>query len=156
MQLVHIRDLSPLLPAHGRLLALDVGDKVIGLALSDLSRMIASPLGELRRKKWTQDKETLRAILAEHAIHGIIIGLPVNMDGTEGPRAQSVRSLARNLEAVTDIPIAFWDERLSTNAANRVMLEADLSRQKRREHKDKLAATLILQGALDFLENQDR
>ncbi len=133
-----------------RLLGLDVGTKTIGLALSDAGRQIASPYATLTRRKFGQDADELARIVAREGIGGLVIGLPVNMDGSEGPRCQSVRQFARNLEARLALPYAFWDERLSTAAVERMLVsEADASRRRRGEVVDKLAAAWILQGALD-------
>ena len=134
-----------------RLLGLDVGTKTIGLALSDVTRRIASPLETIRRTKFTADAARLLKLAAEHGVGGLVLGLPVNLDGSEGPRAQSTRAFARNLSPLTDLPMAFWDERLSTAAAERALLEADTSRKRRAGLIDKLAAAYILQGALDRL-----
>ncbi len=132
-----------------RLLGLDVGTKTIGLALSDVMRQIATPLETIRRTKFKADAERLLALAKEHGAGGLVIGLPVNLDGSEGPRAQSTRAFVRNLAQLTGLPMAFWDERLSTAAAERALLEADNSRKRRAELIDKLAAAYILQGALD-------
>jgi putative Holliday junction resolvase len=132
-----------------RLIGLDVGTKTIGLALSDVMRQIASPLETIRRTKFKADAGRLLALAAEHGVGGLVIGLPVNLDGSEGPRAQSTRAFARNLAQLTPLPMAFWDERLSTAAAERALLEADTSRKRRAELIDKMAAAYILQGALD-------
>jgi len=132
-----------------RLLGLDVGTKTIGLALSDVMRQIATPLETIRRTKFKADAARLLAVANEHGAGGLVIGLPVNLDGSEGPRAQSTRAFARNLAQLTDLPMSFWDERLSTAAAERVLLEADASRKRRAELIDKLAAAYILQSALD-------
>ncbi len=132
-----------------RLLGLDVGTKTIGLALSDVMRQIATPLETIHRIKFKADAGRLLALAGEHGAGGLVIGLPVNLDGSEGPRAQSTRAFARNLAQLTDLPMAFWDERLSTAAAERVLLEADTSRKRRAELIDKMAAAYILQGALD-------
>lgn len=134
-----------------RLLGLDVGTKTIGLAISDPRLTIATPLETIRRKRFTDDLATLARIVAEREIGGLVVGLPVSMDGSEGPRCQSVRQFAANVLEKIDIPIAFWDERLSTAAVTRMMIdEADLSRRRRSEVVDKLAAAYILQGALDY------
>lgn len=130
---------------------IDLGEKTIGVAVSDHLRSVATPLETIRRKKFTTDAEALFDILAKRRIGGLIIGLPLNMDGTEGPRVQSTRAFARNLSRLTDLPLGFWDERLSTVAAERALLEADTSRAKRREVIDHVAAGFILQGALDRL-----
>lgn len=136
-----------------RLLGLDLGTKTIGLALSDVSRTIATPLETLARKKFTQDAEALLKLVAKYDVGGLVLGLPISMDGTEGPRCQSTRSFATNLLKIRDIPITFWDERLSTAAVTRTLLEADASRARRAELVDKLAAAYILQGALDRLKS---
>ena len=137
--------------AHGRrLLGLDVGQKTVGLALSDVSLTVATPYQTLRRGKFADDARRLRAIVEDEGIGGLVIGLPLSMDGTEGPRCQSMRQFAANLLAVFDIPIAFWDERLSTAAVERVLIdEADMPRKRRAALVDKMAAAYILQGALD-------
>lgn len=140
---------APLLPPGTRLLGLDLGTKTIGLALSDVNRTIASSLETIRRKKFTIDVVTLLAIADEHAISGFVLGLPVNLDATEGPRAQATRSFARNLNKYSPLPILLWDERLTTQQATRLLIEADSSRKRRAEVVDKMAATIILQGALD-------
>ena len=131
-----------------RLLGLDVGRKTIGLALSDVTCTIASGLATLRREKFSADAARLLALAQEHGVGGLVVGLPLNLDGTEGPAAQSTRAFARNLAARTPLPILLWDERLSTVAAERSLLEADASRRRRAAVIDKVAATLILQGAL--------
>ncbi|MBU1209752.1 MAG: Holliday junction resolvase RuvX [Alphaproteobacteria bacterium] len=133
------------------LIGIDAGTKTLGLAISDLSRLIASPLETIRRTKFTKDIERLRAIVDENAITGLVLGLPRNLDGSEGPRAQSTRAMARNLNKIFALPILLWDERLTTSQAERMLIEADTSRKRRGEVIDKLAATLILQGALDRL-----
>jgi putative Holliday junction resolvase len=140
------------LPRHGGILGLDVGTKTVGLAISDVTRSIATPLRTLRRTKFTADAAALLALVAEREVRGFIIGLPINFNGTEGPRAQSCRAFARNLGALTALPIAFWDERLSTAAAERALLEADASRKRRAEVIDSVAAGFILQGALDRMK----
>lgn len=139
-----------------RLLGLDLGTKTIGIALSDLSRSVATPLQTLKRKKFTEDAGRLLEIAAEHNVGALVLGLPLNLDGTEGPRVQSVRAFARNLARLSDVPIVFWDERLSTVAAERTLLEADTSRKRRAEVIDKMAAAIILQGALDRLSNIEK
>ena len=144
-----IEDFAAALPRTGAVLGLDLGTKTIGVAVSDLHRQVASPLRTIRREKFTLDAAELLKIVAEREIGGLILGLPMNMDGSEGPRCQSTRAFARNLEKLTALPIGFWDERLSTVAAERAMLEADLSRKKRAERIDNVAAGFILQGALD-------
>lgn len=139
------------LPEHARLLGLDLGTKTIGLALSDVERRIATPLETIQRIKFKQDAAALLKIAEKHAIAGLVIGLPLNMDGTEGPRAQSTRAFVRNLAPLTDLPIVFWDERMSTLAVTRTLLDADASRARRAAVVDKMAAAYILQGALDRL-----
>ena len=135
-----------------RLMGLDLGSKTIGLALSDVSLMIASPLRTIKRTKFTQDAETLEALIDEHDVGGLILGLPINMDGSEGPRCQSTRQFAMNLLERRDIPLTFWDERLSTVAVERILIdEIDMTRKRRAKVIDKAAATYILQGALDAL-----
>lgn len=139
------------IPPSGKILGLDLGTKTIGVAVSDAMRYSASPLETIKRTKFTQDAERIIALVAENKAVALILGLPLNMDGTEGPRVQSTRAFARNLSQKLDLPIAFWDERLSTSAVTRMMIEADLRRDRRAEVVDKLAASYILQGALDRL-----
>jgi len=146
-----LTELSERLKRDERLFGLDVGTKTIGLALSDVMRRIATPLETIRRTKFSADAARLLGLAKEHGVGGLVIGLPVNLDSSEGPRAQSTRAFARNLAALTDLPMAFWDERLSTAAAERALLEADASRKRRVEVIDKMAAAYILQGALDRL-----
>jgi len=141
------------LPAARAVAGLDFGTKTIGVAVSDRLRSVATPLQTIRRGKFATDAATLAALLAAREIAGIVIGLPRNMDGSEGPRCQSTRAFARNLVAVIDLPITFWDERLSTVAAERALLEADTSRAKRAARIDHVAAGYILQGALDRLNH---
>jgi putative Holliday junction resolvase len=133
----------------GRLIGIDPGSKTLGLAMSDGLRTIATPLETIKRTKFSKDLLKLQAIVKEHAICGLVLGYPVNMDGSEGPRCQSVRQLASNLQQAITLPTLLWDERLSTAAVERTMLAADLSRQRRSELVDKLAASYILQGVLD-------
>ena len=146
-----LRELAGRLAPGSRLLGLDVGAKTIGLALSDVTRSVATPLETIRRTKFQKDADALLAILDRFDIGGLVIGLPLNMDGSEGPRAQATRAFARNLASRTELPMAFWDERLSTAAVTRTLLEADASRARRAELVDKMAAAYILQGALDRL-----
>ncbi len=146
--------IKALLAPGQRVLGLDLGTKTIGLALSDTSASIASPLSTIRRTKFTKDVEILIALANEHHIGVLVLGLPLNMDGSEGPRVQSTRAFARNLKNFTDIPIVFWDERLSTAAVTRTLIEADRSRKRRAELVDKMAASYILQGALDSLRER--
>ena len=139
------------LPPGRALMGLDLGTKTIGVAVSDTLRRIASPLETIRRTKFTADAARLLALAEGRAIAGLVLGLPKNMDGSEGPRAQSTRAFARNLAALTPLPMVFWDERLSTVAAERALLEADASRRRRAEVIDHVAAGFILQGLLDRL-----
>ena len=134
-----------------RLLGIDLGEKTIGLALSDVGRSIATPLETIRRTKFTPDAERIRALASRLEVGGIVMGLPLNMDGSEGPRAQATRSFVRNLKPLLNLPVVFWDERLSTAAVTRTLLDADASRARRGEVVDKMAAAYILQGALDRL-----
>ncbi|MFQ5623559.1 MAG: Holliday junction resolvase RuvX [Paracoccaceae bacterium] len=138
-------------PRPGTLLGLDLGTKTIGVAVGDLTLSIASPLTTVRRRKFGLDARLLLDMAEERKVQGIVFGLPRNMDGSEGPRCQSTRAFARNLARLTDLPITFWDERLSTVAAERALLEADASRKRRREVIDHVAAGYILQGALERL-----
>ena len=138
------------------LIGLDLGERTIGVALSDRTRSVATPVETIRRKKFTTDAERLLQILTDREVGGLILGLPRNMDGSEGPRCQSTRAFARNLSRLTDLPIGFWDERLSTVAAERALLEADTSRRRRAEVIDHVAASYILQGALDRMGHMRR
>jgi putative holliday junction resolvase len=156
MILDDIESFAATLPPNRAIAGLDLGDKTIGVAISDLRRSVATPVEVIRREKFTLDAARLLALLSERKAFGILLGLPLNMDGTEGPRVQSTRAFARNLERLTDLPIGFWDERLSTVAAERALLEADASRQRRRDVIDAVAATYILQGALDRFGYLDR
>jgi putative Holliday junction resolvase len=140
------------LPAGVRLMGLDLGTKTLGLALSDVTRTIASGLATLSRSKFSADARQLLELAGRHDIGGFVIGLPINLDGSSGPRAQATRAFARNLSKLTPMPILCWDERLSTAQAERTLLEADLSRRRRAKVVDKVAATLILQSALDRLK----
>lgn len=151
MAICTLDEIKTLLPAGARLLGLDLGAKTIGMAISDPGFTVASPVGTIRRAKFTKDFETLSATIAERKVGGLIIGLPMNMDGSEGPRCQSTRQFAANFLERMDIPICFWDERLSTAAVERAMIGADLSRAKRKRSVDTAAAAYILQGALDTL-----
>ena len=141
------------LPGFRALLGLDLGTKTIGVSASDALLSSANPVETVKRTKFTADADRLLAIAADRTAAGIILGLPRNMDGSEGPRCQSTRAFARNLAARTDLPIGFWDERLSTVAAERALLEADTSRKRRAEVIDHVAASYILQGALDRLRH---
>lgn len=140
------------LPTSGPLFGLDLGTKTIGIAISDGLRISATPLETIKRTKFGKDADALDALIEKHKPVGLVLGLPLNMDGTEGPRVQSTRAFARNLSARVTLPIVFWDERLSTSAVTRTLIEADMSRAKRAEVVDKLAASYILQGALDRLK----
>ena len=152
MPVIELMELPAALPQYTPVVGLDLGEKTIGVAVSDLSLRIASPLALVRRKKFTEDAAALFALMDERGAKGVVIGLPLNMDGTEGPRCQSSRAFARNLLRLRDLPIAFWDERLSTAAVERVLIEqADLTRARRAEVVDRAAAAYILQGALDRL-----
>lgn len=154
MILADIAALCTALPRHARLFGLDLGEKTIGIAVSDPGLQVATPVQTIRRRKFTLDAEELLRLIAERQVGGLVIGLPLNMDGSEGPRCQSVRQFASNLLKLQDLPIAFWDERLSTVAVTRDMIDADLSRAKRAQAVDRAAATFILQGALDFWQRQ--
>jgi len=149
--LVPIEDLPPLLSSESRLLGLDVGTKTIGMALSDVTRSVATPYHTVRRTKFTADASLIQAAIEEHEVGAVVIGLPLNLDGSEGPRAQSTRAFARNFAARIAVPMLFWDERLSTAAVERHLIDADASRKRRAEVIDRLAAAYILQGALDRL-----
>jgi len=148
-----VQELADRLEPHLRLMGLDLGSKTIGLAICDEGLRIASPLLTIRKKKFGPDSDTLLALCEEHRIGGLVIGLPLNMDGSEGPRVQATRAFVRNLAQKSDMPVAYWDERLSTAAVTRTLLEADTSRKRRSEVVDKMAAAYILQGALDWLSN---
>jgi putative holliday junction resolvase len=134
-----------------RLMGLDVGTKTIGLALSDTRRIIATPLETIRRRRFREDVVQLFAVIETHGAGGIVVGLPLTLAGVDGPRTQSVRQFARNLLAFRDLPIVFWDERLSTAAVTREMIAHDMTRKRRAEIVDRVAAAYILQGCLDFL-----
>ena len=142
--------------ARGTLIGLDLGTKTIGVAVSDPDRKLAAGVTTIARKNFAADARTLLALAAERNASGFVLGLPINMDGSEGPRAQSTRAFARNLAKLTELPIALWDERLSTAAVERSLIEADMSRRKRAEVIDQHAAAFILQGALDRLARMQR
>ncbi|HYD30144.1 MAG TPA: Holliday junction resolvase RuvX [Azospirillaceae bacterium] len=149
-------DLKAVLPRGKRLLGLDLGSKTIGMAVADPGLVVASPIGTIRRTKFTQDVRELARVVKDYDVGGLVLGLPANMDGSEGPAAQSARQFATNLLQRADLlgweaEIAFWDERLSTSAVQRFMIEADMTRKRRSEVVDKAAAAYILQGALDAL-----
>ncbi|MDE4133241.1 Holliday junction resolvase RuvX [Phaeobacter sp. QD34_3] len=146
-------DFAAALPGFTALIGLDLGDKTIGVAVSDRIGAVATPLETVRRKKFTLDSARLLKIIKDRDVGGILLGLPRNMDGSEGPRCQSTRAFARNMARLTDLPIGFWDERLSTVAAEKALLEADTSRKRRSEVIDHVAASYILQGALDRMRH---
>ncbi len=152
MPVVELDALRKAIGPRRRLIGLDVGTRTIGVAISDDGLAIASPVETIRRGKFAADANHLARLVAERDAAGFVVGLPVNMDGSEGPRCQSVRQFARNLLGRLDLPLAFWDERLSTAAVTRALIEADVSRRRRSEVVDKMAASYILQGALDFLD----
>ena len=145
-------DIAPLLPPRGALIGLDLGTKTIGVAASDPDRRLAAGVETIARKNFTADARRLLTLAAERKAAGFVLGLPLNMDGSAGPRAQSARAFARNLSRLTELPIAFWDERLSTAAVERELIAADVSRRKRKAVIDQHAAIFILQGALDRLD----
>lgn len=154
MAIAELHELQDLLPRLGRtqrLIGIDLGTKTIGLALSDVERRLASPLETLKRRKFSIDAEELLKRADKFDVAGFVIGLPLNMDGTEGPRVQSTRAFVRNLGQMTERPFVFWDERLSTAAVTRSLIEQDVSRAKRAAIVDMMAAAYILQGALDWL-----
>jgi putative holliday junction resolvase len=150
--LIAIEDLPRLLAPEARLLGLDVGTKSVGMALSDVTRSIATPYDTVRRTKFTADAKSIRDVVETNGVGALVIGLPLHLDGSEGRRAQSTRAFARNLAAHVEVPMVFWDERLSTAAVERHLIEADASRKRRAEVIDRMAAAYILQGALDRLK----
>ena len=152
MAVVEFTEIGQSISTGSRLMGLDLGSKTIGLALSDVTLMIASPLETIKRGKFTGDAQKLEQLMDAHDVGGLVLGLPVSMDGTEGPRCQSTRQFAANLLERRDCVLAFWDERLSTAAVERVLIgDADMTRKRRAEVVDKAAAAYILQGALDAL-----
>jgi putative Holliday junction resolvase len=151
MILAEVSALCDAVPAGMRLLGLDVGTKTIGLAVSDSRRVIATPLETIRRRNFRTDTARLFALIDARAVGGLVVGLPLTLDGGDGPRTQSVRQFARNLLALRDLPVAFWDERLSTAAVTREMISHDMTRRRRAEIVDRVAAAYILQGCLDYL-----
>jgi putative Holliday junction resolvase len=151
MPVLPLIEAVPLLPERGALIGLDLGTKTIGVAMCDPDRRVAAPVETIARTKFSADAKRILELATERRAGGIVLGLPINMDGSEGPRAQSTRAFARNLSQLTDMPIALWDERLSTAAVERALIEADASRAKRKEVIDAHAATYILQGAIDRL-----
>ncbi|HVW57784.1 MAG TPA: Holliday junction resolvase RuvX [Rhizobiaceae bacterium] len=156
MTVLAVDDLLNALPPNRAIAGLDLGTKTIGLAVSDRSLRFANPRPVIRRTKFSTDAARLLADLTREEAAAIVIGLPVNMDGTEGPRVQASRAFVRNLEKLTDLPFAFWDERLSTVAAERALIEMDVSRKKRGERIDSAAAAFILQGVLDRFQSIKR
>jgi putative holliday junction resolvase len=151
MAVLALTEAAPLLPARGALIGLDLGTKTIGVAASDPDRRLAAPIETVARKRFGDDVERLLKLADERRAVGFVLGLPINMDGSEGPRAQATRAFARNLAKLTELPIALWDERLSTAAVERALIDADVSRSKRKAVIDQHAAAYILQGALDRL-----
>ncbi|WP_191554207.1 Holliday junction resolvase RuvX [Brevundimonas aurantiaca] len=155
MPVLDLLDLPAACPPETPWMGLDLGEKTIGVAVSDATRLIASPLELIRKSKFTHEAEQLFKLMAHRKVSALVIGLPVNMDGTEGPRAQSCRAFARNLERLRPINVAFWDERLSTSAVERFLIEdLDLNRKRRAEVVDRTAAAWLLQGALDRVRDQ--
>jgi putative holliday junction resolvase len=153
MPVAMLLEAAALMPKRGSLLGLDLGTKTIGVAVSDPDRKLAAPIVTIARARFASDAERLLKLAAERRVVGFVLGLPLNMDGSEGPRAQATRAFARNLAKLTALPIALWDERLSTAAVERVLIEADASRRKRKAVIDQHAAAYILQGALDRLSH---
>ncbi|HSM95852.1 MAG TPA: Holliday junction resolvase RuvX [Rhizomicrobium sp.] len=151
MAVVSLEEIKRNIQPNTRLLGFDLGEKTIGLALSDTMLTVATPLETLKRGKFGADAVVIESLIQKHGVGGLVIGLPLNMDGTDGPSAQSARAFARNFAARTSLPIVFWDERLSTAAVTRTLIEADSSRKRRSEVVDKMAAAYILQGVLDRL-----
>lgn len=155
MPVLALTEAAPLLPPRGALIGLDLGTKTIGVAASDPERRVAAPVETVVRTKFSLDAARILALAAERRAAGFVLGLPINMDGSEGPRAQATRAFARNLAQQTELPIALWDERLSTAAVERALIDADVSRAKRKKVIDQHAAVFILQGALDRLSKPD-
>ncbi len=151
--IIPLEEAARILPPRGALIGLDLGEKTIGVASCDPDRRLATGVQTIARKKFTGDAALLSEIAGERAAVGFVLGLPLNMDGSEGPRAQATRAFARNLSKLTDLPIALWDERLSTAAVERELIAADVSRAKRAAVIDQHAAAFILQGAIDRLRN---
>jgi putative Holliday junction resolvase len=154
MPVLALVDAAAMLPERGALIGLDLGTKTIGVAASDPDRRIAAPVETISRTRFNRDTERILELAAERRAAGLVLGLPVNMDGSEGPRAQSTRAFARNLAQLTDLPVALWDERLSTAAVERALIAADASRARRKSVIDQHAAAYILQGALDRLTRE--
>jgi len=155
MPVLALTDAAMLLPPRGALIGLDLGTKTIGVATSDPDRRVATPVETIAREKFTVDAGRILALASERRAAGFVLGLPINMDGSEGPRAQATRAFARNLAQRTELPIALWDERLSTAAVERALIDVDVSRVKRKQVIDQHAAAFILQGALDRLSKFD-
>jgi putative Holliday junction resolvase len=153
MPVLMLNDAAALLPERGALIGLDLGSKTIGVAVSDPDRRVAAPVETIARKRFALDARRILELAAERRAAGVVLGLPINMDGSEGPRAQSTRAFARNLAKLTEMPIALWDERLSTAAVERALIATDMSRDRRKAVIDQHAASYILQGALDRLLN---
>jgi putative pre-16S rRNA nuclease len=156
MPVLSLADAAAVLPPRGVLIGLDLGSKTIGVAASDPDRRVAAPVETISRKRFNLDAVRILELAAERRAAGLVLGLPINMDGSEGPRAQSTRAFARNLARLTEMPIALWDERLSTAAVERALIAADASRAKRKAVIDQHAAAYILQGALDRLSREQR
>jgi putative holliday junction resolvase len=154
--MLEVGDFAASLPQGVRIMGLDVGSKTVGLALSDATRSIASALVTLRRTRLADDLRQLLDVAVRHGVGGFVVGLPLNLDGSAGPRVQATRAFVRNLAKASPLPVVYWDERLSTVAAERALLEADMSRKRRAEVVDKVAATIILQGALDRMRHSGR
>ena len=154
MPVLSLADAATVLPPRGVLIGLDLGSKTIGVAASDPDRRVAAPVETIARQRFVLDASRILALAAERRASGLVLGLPINMDGSEGPRAQSTRAFARNLARLTELPIALWDERLSTAAVERALIAADASRAKRKTVIDQHAAAYILQGALDRLSRE--
>jgi len=154
MPVLSLADAVAVLPPRGALIGLDLGSKTIGVAASDPDRRVAAPVETISRKRFSLDAKRILDLAAERRAAGLVLGLPINMDGSEGPRAQATRAFARNLARLTGLPIALWDERLSTAAVERALIAADASRAKRKNVIDQHAAAYILQGALDRLSHK--
>lgn len=155
-EILDLPALAERLPRHARLFGLDLGTKTIGIAMSDIERRIATPLETIRREKYSIDVKKMIEKARQFDVRALVIGLPLNMDGSEGPRAQATRAFVRNLWNFTDLPVTFWDERLSTAAVTRSLIEQDASRAKRAEVVDRMAAAYILQGVLDRMDRMAR
>ncbi len=154
MPVLSLTDAISVLPPRGALIGLDLGSKTIGVAASDPERRVAAPVETISRQRFNLDARRILGLAAERRAAGLVLGLPINMDGSEGPRAQATRAFARNLARLTELPVALWDERLSTAAVERALIAADASRAKRKKVIDQHAAAYILQGALDRLSRE--